>query len=158
MSLGRLFHFSHALTLKKFCLMSSLAAGIVTFTVVSRPLVFSLHRLCSLFWTKHRGPPPISPSWFCTFLIFLPQHSPVKHCSCTWRDVAWNMKLWNENVKGFLAGTEVLNNVAYYFLKVHFHHSSQALYRSHKTVEIKGFLTIFAWWWEDPDPYPGTCD
>ncbi len=26
--------------------------------------------------------------------------------------------------------------------------------RSHKTVEIKVFLTIFAWWWKVPDPKP----
>ncbi len=26
--------------------------------------------------------------------------------------------------------------------------------RSHKTVEIKVFLTIFAWWWKDSDPDP----
>ncbi len=25
--------------------------------------------------------------------------------------------------------------------------------RSHKTVGIKVFITIFAWWWKDPDPY-----
>ncbi len=25
---------------------------------------------------------------------------------------------------------------------------------SHKTVEIRVFLTIFAWWWKDPDPDP----
>ncbi len=25
---------------------------------------------------------------------------------------------------------------------------------SHKTVEIEVFLTNFAWWWKDPDPYP----
>jgi hypothetical protein len=25
--------------------------------------------------------------------------------------------------------------------------------RSHKTVEIKVFLTIVAWWWNGPDPY-----
>jgi hypothetical protein len=25
--------------------------------------------------------------------------------------------------------------------------------RSHKTVEIKVFLTIFAWWWDNPDPH-----
>jgi hypothetical protein len=31
---------------------------------------------------------------------------------------------------------------AYYFLKVHLHHSSKM--KSHKTVEIKVFLTIFA--------------
>ncbi len=24
--------------------------------------------------------------------------------------------------------------------------------KSHKTVEIKVFRTIFAWWWKDPDP------
>ncbi len=24
----------------------------------------------------------------------------------------------------------------------------------HKTEEIKAFLTIFAWWWKDPEPYP----
>ncbi len=24
--------------------------------------------------------------------------------------------------------------------------------RSHKRIEIKGFLNFFAWWWEDPDP------
>ncbi len=24
--------------------------------------------------------------------------------------------------------------------------------RSHKTVEVKVFLTIFAWWWKDPEP------
>ncbi len=27
-------------------------------------------------------------------------------------------------------------------------------YWSHKTVEIKVFLTIFAWWWKDPDLKP----
>ncbi len=26
--------------------------------------------------------------------------------------------------------------------------------RSRKTVELKVFLTIFVWWWKDPDPYP----
>ncbi len=26
-------------------------------------------------------------------------------------------------------------------------------WRGRKTVEIKVFLTIFAWWWKDPDPY-----
>ncbi len=26
--------------------------------------------------------------------------------------------------------------------------------RSHKTVKIKVFLTIFAWWWKDPEPDP----
>ncbi len=26
--------------------------------------------------------------------------------------------------------------------------------RSHKTVEIKVFVIIFAWWWMDPDPNP----
>jgi hypothetical protein len=25
--------------------------------------------------------------------------------------------------------------------------------RSHKTVEIRGYITIFTWWWKDPDPY-----
>jgi hypothetical protein len=47
------------------------------------------------------------------------------------------------------------NFFAFYFRKVHLHHSSQL--KSHKEVEIKGFLTTFAWWWEDlwltdPDP------
>jgi len=27
------------------------------------------------------------------------------------------------------------------------------LYRSHKTVGFDVFLTIFAWWYKDPDPY-----
>jgi len=27
--------------------------------------------------------------------------------------------------------------------------------RSHKSEEIKVFLTIFAWWWKDPEPNPG---
>jgi hypothetical protein len=36
---------------------------------------------------------------------------------------------------------------AYYFLKVHFHNfSKKKSYRSHKTVGINVFLTIFAWW------------
>ncbi len=40
-----------------------------------------------------------------------------------------------------------------YFLKVHLHHSSQT--KSHKEVitQIKGFLTSFAWWREDPNPF-----
>jgi hypothetical protein len=38
---------------------------------------------------------------------------------------------------------------AYYFLKVHLHHFSKI-----KSQEwIKAFLTIFAWWLKDPDPY-----
>ncbi len=40
---------------------------------------------------------------------------------------------------------------AFYFLKLHLHHSSQI--KSHKkSPEISGFLTNFAWWWKDPDP------
>ncbi len=38
----------------------------------------------------------------------------------------------------------------------HLHHSSKIKkksQRSYKTLEIKVFLTIFAWWWKDPDPY-----
>jgi len=31
-------------------------------------------------------------------------------------------------------------------MKVHLHHFSISI-RSHKTAEIKVFLTIFAWWW-----------
>ncbi len=38
----------------------------------------------------------------------------------------------------------------------HLHHSSKI--KSHKkvtkTLEIKDFLTIFAWWWKDPEPDP----
>jgi hypothetical protein len=57
---------------------------------------------------------------------------------------------------------------AFYFLKVHLNHFSKI--KSHKTVWIKVFLTIFAWWDQDtdPDPYlwlmdpdpggPKTCD
>ncbi len=26
--------------------------------------------------------------------------------------------------------------------------------RSYKTVEIEAFITIFAWWWKDPEPDP----
>ncbi len=42
--------------------------------------------------------------------------------------------------------------IAYYFLKVHLHHSSKVkkLQRSHKRVKIKVFLTSFAWWCKDP--------
>ncbi len=52
------------LTLKKFFLKSSLAAGILTFTSGSAAglVTTPLHRPCSLFRAKHRGPPPISPS------------------------------------------------------------------------------------------------
>ncbi len=46
---------------------------------------------------------------------------------------------------------------AFSFLKVHFHHSSKI--KSHKEVpktlkmiNMKVFLTIFAWWWKNPDP------
>ncbi len=30
--------------------------------------------------------------------------------------------------------------------------SNKNSYRNYKTVEIMVFLTIFAWWWKDPDP------
>ncbi len=30
----------------------------------------------------------------------------------------------------------------------------QKVKRSHKTVDIKVFLTIFAWWWKDQEPEP----
>jgi hypothetical protein len=44
---------------------------------------------------------------------------------------------------------------AYYFLKVHLHIFSKInkSKRSHKTVGITGFLTIFAWWQKDPNLY-----
>ncbi len=42
-----------------------------------------------------------------------------------------------------------------YFLKINLHNSS--MIKCHKEVRkvgIKVFLTISAWWWKDPDPYP----
>jgi hypothetical protein len=43
---------------------------------------------------------------------------------------------------------------AIYFLKVHlftsFFKGKKSLW-SHKTVEIKFFMTTFAWWWKNPD-------
>ncbi len=44
---------------------------------------------------------------------------------------------------------------ANYFLKLHLHHFSKIkVKKSHKIVGIKVFLTIFAWWYKDPDPDP----
>ncbi len=54
----------------------------------------------------------------------------------------------------FISDLEDTNN---YFLKVHlFHFSKEKSHKKiHKTVEIKAFLTNFAWWWKnlesDPD-------
>ncbi len=44
-------------------------------------------------------------------------------------------------------------------MKVHLHHFSKIkIKKSHKTVETKFFLTIFAKLWKDPDPGgPETC-
>ncbi len=41
-------------------------------------------------------------------------------------------------------------------VKAHLHHYSKIKksYRSHKTVEMKVFLPVFAWWWKDPDLEP----
>ncbi len=45
------------------------------------------------------------------------------------------------------------NIFAYYFLNIHLHRSSKikVIKNSQKTrVEMKVYLTIFAWWWKDP--------
>jgi hypothetical protein len=39
-------------------------------------------------------------------------------------------------------------------IRIRIRNTSKKLERSHKTVEIKAFLTVFAWWWKDPEPDP----
>ncbi len=40
---------------------------------------------------------------------------------------------------------------AHYFLKFTSFFKDKKSFRSHKTEEIKVFLTIFVWWWKDPE-------